>query len=143
MADREPQENSQALVIGEVVDAIQQQEKASGQPINVNILIQQVSQKSTNPAEIVAQTEKALELVERWEQKRLQAFKDRVAAIIDAKTKDPDEIEKRQNNGVRRRLKHLIGLMAFLAVGGGIAVILMGGPIVVVTALLLVGVVSI
>lgn len=141
MADNEGKGETSALVVGEVVEAIRQQDKAGS--INVNILIQQVSEKAHDPAEIILQTEKALELAGKWEQRRLEAFKARVDAVIDAKLRDPDEVEKRQNNGVRRTLKRLIGVLAVLTVLGGIAGALMGGPIIVVMLLLLVGAVGI
>src|SRR5207253_391678 len=63
--------------------------------------------------------------------------------IIEAKLKDPDEVEKRRNNGVRRNLKLLIGFIALLVIGGGIAGALLKGPIIVVSLLLLIGAVSI
>lgn len=141
MADTSEKADLPALVVGEVVDAIRQQDKA-GQ-ININILIQRVTEKAHNPTEIVEQTERALAAAEKWEQKRLQIFRDQVAAVIEAKTNDPDEVEKRQNNRIRRWLKALIGLVAVFAVGGGVWVASLGGSIVVATLLLLVGVVSI
>lgn len=132
--------SSSALIVGEVVEAIRQEK--TGQ-INVNILIQQVGEKSHNPEEIIAQTERALALASKWEENRLAAFKERVGAVIDAKTRDPDEVEKRLNNKVRRCLKWSIAIVAMVTIIGGIAGALIGGPLIVVTLLLLIGAVSI
>lgn len=141
MADNEGKDSSSGLIVGEIVEALQQQDKAGA--INVNILIQQVSQKAHDPAEMLAQTERAIQIAEKYDQTRLAAFKERVDAVIDAKLRDPDEVEKRQNNGVRRSLKRLIGILAIGTITGGIAGALLGAPIVVVMLLLLVGTVAV
>lgn len=138
--DKDGEREASALVVGQVVEAIRQEKQGQ---INVNILIQQVSEKSNNPEEIITQTERVLELAEKWEARRVQAFRDRVDAIVEAKTKDPDEIQKRQSNKVRRGLKVLLGFIAPTAILGGIAVAAIGGNIIVVALLLLIGVVTV
>lgn len=84
-----------------------------------------------------------MEIAEKFEQKRLQAFRDKVQAVIDAKTRDPDEIEKRQNNAVRRGLKVLIGVLALLAITGGLVGAALGGNLIVVALALLIGAVGV
>jgi hypothetical protein len=66
-----------------------------------------------------------------------------VQAVIDAKTRDPDEIEKRQNNAVRRGLKVLIGVLALLAITGGLVGAALGGNLIVVALALLIGAVGV
>ena len=129
-----------ALVVGQVVEALKQEKSGH---INVNILIQQVSEKAQNPEEIIIQTERALEMAEKWEAKRVQAFREHVQAVVDAKLKDPDEIEKRRNNGARRRLKYLVGVIALIGLAGGILSAFAGGNIIVVALLLLIGAVAV
>lgn len=140
MADNVNKPSAGALVVREVLDAVAQDK--SGQ-INVNILIQQATEKAHTSSEIITTTEQAIELARKHDEARIESFKARVEAIIDAKTRDPDEIQKRKNNGVRRCLKLMIGGIAIVAISGGITVAAVGGGIVVATLLLLTGVVSV
>jgi hypothetical protein len=135
-----PKENVTELAVREVVDAIRQDK--SGQ-ININILIQQVSEKSHNADEILSQTERAMALAKKFDEDRLESFVNKANAVIEAKLRDPDEIQKRQNNRVRRCLKLSIGGMAVLGVLGGLATVALGGGLVVATLLLLIGAVSV
>jgi hypothetical protein len=140
MTEIDQDRNTTSLVVGQVVEALRQEK--SGQ-INVNILIQQVSEKAQNPQEIIVETERALELAKKWQDTSLQAFRDRVAAVVEAKLTDPDEIEKRHNNKARRRLKYLIGVIALIGLAGGIGTAAAAGNIIVVTLLLLIGAVAV
>lgn len=132
--------SAQSLVVGEVVEAIKQDK--SGQ-INVNILIQQASEKTRNSAEMLEATEKALAIAEKWDRQRIQSFRERVEAVIDAKMRDPDEVEKRKANKVRRGLKILMGGLAIAVLGAGIVSLVLGKSLVIVTLLLLIGAVAV
>jgi len=106
-----------ASVVPEVVSAMR--EERIGR-ININVLLQRVTEHHEDPDAVIARTEKMLALAEKYEGNRLRAFTDRANAIIDVKTRDPDEVEKRQNNRTRRCLKYAVGAMSFAALGGAL-----------------------
>jgi hypothetical protein len=82
-----PETLDDATVVREVVPAIREERIDQ---ININVLLQCVTEKHEDPDAMIARTEKMLELVENYEQDRLKAFTDRANAIIGLKTGDPD-----------------------------------------------------
>lgn len=76
------------------------------------------------------------------EDHRLKTWQQRAQAVIDVKSKDPDEIEKRQNNQVRRGLKITVGACAVLGCGGAVVGAIVGAGIVVTGMLATIGAIS-
>jgi hypothetical protein len=105
----------------------------------VNVLLVQLVQKAQDPNAIVQSSEKLLGLAEKFELQRVENFLRMANAIIDVKTRDPDELEKRRNNQVRRYLKGVVGACAVGCLGGGILSASLGGSIVTVALLVAAG----
>jgi len=110
--DRASKANASDVLTPEVVEVIRQEKSQ----IDVNILLVQIVNKSEDPNEIIEKSKQILELTQQYEEQRLKSFKERADAIIDIRTRDPDEIEKRKNNSVRRTLKLVLG--ASIIIGG-------------------------
>lgn len=115
----------------------------SSRPININILLQQVAEKENSPERAMDHARELIGLSERYEDRMLEVFQARTRAIIAAKTDDPDEIEKRLNNRVRRQLKIVLAGCAVAGMTGMLLTVATGGPIVVIGLLAAIGVVSI
>lgn len=115
-------------LVPEVIEAIRE-ERVGG--ININILLQRVTEQHEDPDAVIVRTEKMLALAEKYEQSRLKAFTDRANAIIDVKTRDPDEIEKRQNNRARRCLKYAVAGTALTMLGAAVFSVWIGAGIVI------------
>lgn len=126
------------VLTAEVVEAAKQ----LGGQIQINILLQQVAAKSLNTEELVKQSKALIELAEQDAQARLRVFKDTAAAVIEAKRNDPDEIDKRKHNGLRRGLKMVLAAATLISLGGGIAVVIAGGSVVLAGLLLVIGAVG-
>lgn len=88
--------------------------------INVNNLLIQISNKTQDPHEFLRETRELLEIAKAFDAQRLEHFKSQGNAIIDLKTRDPDEVEKRRNNRTRRFLKYLVGGGALGCIGSGV-----------------------
>ena len=58
---------------------------------------------------IVSNSKKILEVAQKYEDAKVENFKRMADAIIDVKIRDPDELEKRRNNRMRRCLKGIVG----------------------------------
>lgn len=123
---------STASLPAEVIQALD----ASTSSVDVNVLLVQLIKKEPSPAEFVAQSREMLDMVKELEEWRLSNFKQRADAVIDAKTRDPDEIDKRANNGVRRFLRRLIGILAVLSLLGAGVGVWQGAPALVTTMLM-------
>ncbi len=119
-----PAQTTESLIIPELAEAIRRE----GGHVDVNVLLVQVVNKS-DPADMVVRSEKMLEIAEKYEAQRVENFKRMAAAIIDVKNRDPDEIEKRANNKVRRCLKGIIGGYAVVGLLGGITTAALGGSL--------------
>ncbi len=135
----EPTELGSALA-PEIVEVLR---GASGGQININILLQQVTEKEDSPDRALEHADALITLSERYEEHRLKTFKARTEAIIKAKVDDPDEIEKRSNNFVRRCLKIVMAGCAITCLLGALVSVLAGGSIVVTGLLAVIGGVSI
>lgn len=116
-----------APIVPEIVEALRQER--IGQ-INVNILLQRVTEHHEDPDAMIVRTEKMLALAEKYEQSRLKSFRERADAIIDVKLRDPDEVEKRHNNWARRCLKYTVGGMSLVAFGAAVLCVWMGAGVV-------------
>ena len=110
--DKASRPNITDVLTPEIVEAIKQERSQ----IDVNILLIQVVNKSEDPDKMIASSKQILELTQQYEDQRLKNFKERANAIIDIRTRDPDEVEKRKNNSVRRILK--LVLAASIVLGG-------------------------
>ena len=129
-----------SVLVPEILEALKGE---SGAQININILLQQVAEKAESPSLALQHADKVISLSERYEEHRLKTFQARTRAIIDVKTNDPDEIEKRSNNRVRRLLKIVLAFTAVSSLVGMLASILTGGTIVVTGLLAAIGAMSI
>jgi hypothetical protein len=134
-----PRETSLQTIVPEVLEAVRSEGTSQ---VNINILLQQVSEREPDPDRALEQTARIMVLTRQFEEHRLQAFKERANAIIDVKTRDPDEVEKRRNNRVRRCLKFILGAMVPILFGGAIACVLWGGSVLVAGMLSVGGAVS-
>ena len=112
----------------EIVEALKIEGDAQ---ININILIRQVAEKTKNSEEALQHVEAVIELSKKYEDHRLDTFRARTQAIIDAKENDPDEIEKRLNNRTRRLLKGVIAVCALAGIAGALVSAIVGGGIVI------------
>lgn len=124
------------IITPEVAEVLRQE---SVQQVNINVLLVRISEKTNTSDEVIAGAERVFELARKFEHQRVEDFKARADAIIDVKTRDPDEVEKRANNRTRRHLKYVLGGCSLGGLGGGIATVALGGPILVSGLLLLVG----
>lgn len=106
--------------------------------LDPNVILIQVTQR-VEPAEMVEAARQVFGLIEEYDQRDLELFRARTNALIDARIRDPDEIDKRKNNATRRSLKGALVGLSTVSLGGGIAVALVGGPIVVAALLLAAG----
>lgn len=128
------------VLASEIAEAVKGE--TSGQ-ININILLQQVTEKEASPDRALGHADALIKLSERYEEHRLKTFQARTQAIIDAKANDPDEIEKRSNNRVRRQLKVVIAGCAITGIGGAMVSAVIGASMVVTGLMASIGVVSI
>lgn len=112
----------------EIVEALKIEGNAQ---ININILIQKVAEKAQTPEMALQHIDTAIELSRKYEDHRLDTFRARTRAIIDAKENDPDEIEKRLNNRTRRQLKGVIATCAVVGIAGALVSAAVGGGIVI------------
>ena len=126
---------TQDLILPELLEAIRQE----GAHVDINVLLVQLVQKTDDPDAIVENSEKMLAVAQKYEEKRVENFMRMADAIIDVKNRDPDKVEKRRNNRMRRCLKGVVGACALGGLGGGAAVVALGGSIVVAAALLAAG----
>ncbi len=116
---------------------------SSSANVDVNVLLVQLIKKGTSPSEILTQSKEMMEIAKEFEEWRLSNFQERTNAIIDAKIRDPDEVDKRANNGARRFLKRVIGCLAPLALVAAGVGLWQGAPAMVMVMLLAVVALSI
>jgi hypothetical protein len=129
---------TQEVILPELLETIRQE----GAHVDINVLLVQLGKRGDDPGEFVVNAEKILEVAQKYEDRRVENFKRMAHAIIEVKLRDPDEVEKRRNNGMRRFLKGVIGGCAVVGLGGGIAALPLGASIVTIGALLSVGVLA-
>lgn len=123
---------SQDVVVAEAL-------RQEGSQVDFNVLLVQLVNKTEDPNAIVLNSEKMLAITQRYEETRVENFRRMANAIIDVKNRDPDELEKRRNNRMRRCLKGIVGGCSLVGLGGGIAGILAGGNVIAIGALLTAG----
>jgi hypothetical protein len=121
----------------EIIEALD----AANTSVNVNLLLIELIQKS-QASEFLERTDKLIEIVQKFELSRVENFRARADAIIDAKTRDPDEQDKRANNRTRRYLKYMIGALAPAGLVAATLGMWQGAPALVVTTLLTIVAVS-
>lgn len=98
-------------------------------PINVNVLIEHVTVNAGSPEKALANVAQALELAKKWEDHNLNVFKERAQAVISIKERDPDEIDKRRNNRIRRMLKCVLAGAGVVSMVGMLGTVLAAGPL--------------
>jgi hypothetical protein len=126
---------AQDVILPQLVDAFRKE----GAPVDINVLLVQVIQKTHDPGDAVEKSRQIMAMVKDIEQQRVENFSNMAQAVIDVKLKDPDEIEKRRNNRMRRILKGLVGVCALGGLGGGIAGAAMGASLIVTSLLVAAG----
>lgn len=143
MAENDPPNRLQKVDEGQVLasEIVEAVKSEAGGQININVLLQQVIEKEESPDRALAHADALIRLSERYEEHRIKMFQTRIQAIIDAKANDPDEIEKRSNNRVRRRLNAVIAGCAIAGIGGAVVSAAMGASMVVTGLMACVGVV--
>lgn len=104
------------VLLPQVVEALRKE----GAPVDVNFLLVQVVQKTQSPTEAVENSRQMLELVRELEHERVKNFTNMANAVIDAKLRDPDEVEKRRNNKAAVTLKDLWGFVPLEALRGAL-----------------------
>lgn len=124
-----------SVALPRVIEALRQE----GAPVDVNFLLIQMAQKTQSPHEVVESSRQMLAITREFEQQRVENFKNMADAVIDVKMRDPDEVEKRRNNMMRRCLKGLVGSCAVVGLGGGIVGATLGANIVVAALLIAAG----
>lgn len=92
-------------LVGEIVETVRETVA-----INVNVIVQNITSKATGPEQAVEATKALLGVVSEYEQGQIEKFRQLSAAVIQARTNDPDLKDRRQTNGVRR------GLIAMVAI---------------------------
>src|SRR3954470_14295474 len=127
-------ENSD-VIIPQLVEAF----RKGGAPLDINVLLVQVIRKTHDPVEALESSRQLIAMVKDIEQERVENFRNMANAVIEVKQRDPDEIEKRRNNKMRRLLKGLVGACAIGGLGGGIAGVAMGANLVVTSLLVAAG----
>lgn len=124
------------MLVPEVLEALRQER---AQSIDINVLLVQIVQRTQDPEVSLAQTERLLEITRKFEHQRVEDFQRRSDAIIRVKERDPDEIEKRKNNAVRRWLKVATAACALVCLVGGILCAMTGASVIVTGLMFIVG----
>lgn len=151
-----PREDAKALPVKKAVDSgdapglpdpvthelVRLAEQQSSGRIDVNVLLRVVVEKAQAPEVAIESAKAMLDIAERFEDHAIRSFQKQVAAVIEAKRTDPDEVEKRRNNRARRFLKYVVAGLAVGGVIGAIAAIASGAGVVVSGGLLCVGAVG-
>ena len=126
-------------LLPEIVEVLRRE---GGGQVNINILLRQVAEKTESPELALKHFDEAIKLSEKYEEHRLRTFRALTEAIIETKANDPDEIDKRSNNRIRRWLKAVIAVSAVVGIAGTLLSVVSGGSIVVTGLLAAVGVVA-
>ena len=113
-----------------------------GMTINVNVLIERVTQKVEDPKEAMALYREALGLAREWEGHALDTLKKRADVVIDFEERNPKEIEARKESAVRRLLKMTTAACALVGLGGGVICVVQNAPLPVTLTVLAIGVVG-
>lgn len=130
----EPRETSKGELkrLDDLQDVVSEMEKTAGGPtINVNVLLLTVARKADSSEEALRHAQRALEIAKKWEDHNVEVFAKRTEALIDYKSRDPDEIEKRRNNRTRRCLKYVVAVCGVAGLGGMLGCVIAGASIVV------------
>lgn len=123
------------VLLPEIVEAIRQE----GTRVDVNVLLVQLVSKVENPNDIITQSERLLEVAQKFEDHRVANFTKMAHAVIEAKKLDPDEVDKRRNNRARRALKLTVAGVLVVAVAGAVTSTILGGGIVVTGLFVIIG----
>lgn len=122
-------------VVPELIEVLRHE----GGHVDVNVLLVQLVQKSPDPRAMLESAKELLVLAREYEEQSVENFSKMANAVIDAKTRDPEEVDKRRNNRMRRCLKAVIGVCALGGLGAGTACAIIGAPVVVTGLLLGIG----
>lgn len=98
--------------------------------IDVNVLLVQLVHKSRDHDEFLHTAEKVLSVAESFERHRVENFKRAASAVIEVKRSDPDEIDRRLNERIRRILKLTVGTVMLASTGGALFNAMTGGSLI-------------
>jgi hypothetical protein len=106
-------------------------ESLRGSRVDVTRVLVEVTHKLqiANPTELLAVQDKIMKQTLEFEAGRLRLAEQGTDLAIRFRKQDPDEIEKRRNNRVRRSIKYALLLAVPGGVGGAIYCAAKGGPI--------------
>jgi hypothetical protein len=79
----------------------------AGTPVNVNVVVTQLAQRE-RPELLPDRLRETLAIIREHESEEIGLFSRRAAAIIEAKTKDPDYISRRADAAGRRVLRYSV-----------------------------------
>lgn len=97
--------------------------------INFNALLE-VAARGKQVEDGLALVRQVLELRSEAEAQRVKHFREVTQAVIDAKTRDPDEVERRESAKFRRGLMAMVGISGLLFGVGSVIVGGVGGNII-------------
>lgn len=117
--DTKPPLDGPGVVTAEFIKVLREQNP----DINVNLALTQIH-NNPSPSEIITVARELSEINTNTEERRLVNMKKRFDLMVEYRTNDPDEIEKRANNKVRRWLKHTIPLGSFASIVASVGVLL-------------------
>ncbi len=94
--------------------------------ININLVVQQFTEKTNDPDIAVKKIDELIELKRKYDAYELETLKNRGEVIIELKTKDPDEIDKLKGSANLRGMGWMCFGIAISCFGGAIAVAVAG-----------------
>jgi hypothetical protein len=106
-------------------------------PLNVNVLFQAATPQA--PQALAAAVKAVTETQLAYEGKHLENTRAFGDMVIDFKTRDPDEIEKRANSRGRRITRHVLLALGIFSLASGVLCTIKGCPLVVNCVLFAVG----
>ncbi len=102
-------------------------------------MVLNLTNKAPDPTVALENIEKMLAITAKYEDQKLEQFKRKAQAVIELKTNDPDEIQKRKDAFSKRVLRYVLAGCALLGLGGGVVVASMGGSMFVAGMLIVIG----
>lgn len=109
--------------------------------VDPNYIIANAIAKAKTPEQTIMLAREAMKVSAEYEEMRTQLFERRTNAIVEYKRKDPEEIEKRKSNSVRRFIKICVSSAMLMGVVTTLVSMILGGltPSCVAVSILLIG----
>ena len=92
--------------------------------VNINMVFNAVSQHQEDPAKWAETMTTILDVTKKAQDQELNFFERQAAAIITAKTNDPELIDKRANSQSRRVLRYAVAATPILAISSAVVIAL-------------------